>query len=91
MTKTSINYVGRLAKNVVIRFMTRNCYLISVYSDRYKEIKNYSDRYKEIKNKIIEKVEKVKKSYERGVITEEEATEVLCKMLLWDLEQLEEN
>lgn len=81
MTKTSINYVGRLAKNVVIRFMTRNCYLISVYSDRYKEIKN----------KIIEKVEKVKKSYERGVITEEEATEVLCKMLLWDLEQLEEN
>lgn len=81
MTKTSINYVGRLAKNVVIRFMTRNCYLISVYSGRYKEIKN----------KIIEKVEKVKKSYERGVITEEEATEVLCKMLLWDLEQLEEN
>lgn len=81
MTKTSINYVGKLAKNVVIRFMTRNCYLISVYSDRYKEIKN----------KIIEKVEKVKKSYERGVITEEEATEVLCKMLLWDLEQLEEN
>lgn len=62
--------------------MTRNCYLISVYSD---------NRYKEIKNKIIEKVEKVKKSYERGVITEEEATEVLCKMLLWDLEQLEEN
>lgn len=81
MTKTSINYVGRLAKNVVIRFMTRNCYLISVYSDRYKEIKN----------KIIEKVEKVKKSYERGVITEEEATKVLCKILLWDLEQLEEN
>lgn len=63
------------------QIMTRNCYLISVYSDRYKEIKN----------KIIEKVEKVKKSYERGVITEEEATEVLCKMLLWDLEQLEEN
>lgn len=81
MTKTSINYVGRLAKKCGHQIMTRNCYLISVYSDRYKEIKN----------KIIEKVEKVKKSYERGVITEEEATEVLCKMLLWDLEQLEEN
>lgn len=54
MTKTSINYVGRLAKKCGHQIMTRNYYLISVYSDRYKEIKN----------KIIEKVEKVKKSYE---------------------------
>lgn len=76
--KNKYQLCRQISKKCGHQIMTRNCYLISIYSDRYKEIKN----------KIIEKVEKVKKSYERGVITEEEATEVLCKMLLWDLDSL---
>lgn len=71
MTKASVNFLKRLGGQVIHSHMYRNYGDLSVKSSEYINIEN-------LKRKTVDKIISC---YERGLITEMEATESICREL----------